>query len=265
MNLIHPLLGALATLSAASCTAPITRGSEPVNEAPASAQEVSWQTIGESRQGRPVRAATLGRGGARVALITGIHGDEQEGLRHLDDVIELVARSPRSVRLIADANPDGTAAHTRGTSTGVDPNRNWPASNFKVSRRNGPAPLSEPAIAAVHGELVAFAPELVIVLHSARSGPFVNYDGPAEREAETFRRGAGGPWTVQPSMGYPTPGSLGTWMGIDRGVPILTIEFARGASAADSLPALLGGLSAVLGLAPAPSSTDSESTGFVVR
>ena len=26
------------------------------------------------------------------------------------------------------------------------------------------------------------------------------------------------------SIGYPTPGSLGSWAGIDRGIPIITLE-----------------------------------------
>lgn len=233
----------LAAAFATSCAAPsrsAIQSAEPARVAS------TWQTIGTSAMGRDVRAIDLGRGGPRVCVIAGIHGDEQEGLRHLPDVVDLLRDVPWTVRLIEDASPDGTALGTRGTASGVDPNRNWPASNFETSARNGPRPLSEPEIAAVHRDLVRFDPELVIVLHSARSGPFVNFDGPAEAYAEQFSRGAGQPWRVQPSMGYPTPGSLGTWMGIDRQVPILTIEFARGAPAEETGPALLGGLRAVL-------------------
>lgn len=36
------------------------------------------------------------------------------------------------------------------------------------------------------------------------------------------------PWRIVADMGYATPGSLGTFMGIDRNIPILTIEFRRG-------------------------------------
>lgn len=224
-----------------------------------------WETIGESGQGRAVRAMDLGRGGPRVAVIAGIHGDEQEGLRHLDEVVELLAEVPWRVRLVEDACPDGTAARSRTTPDGVDPNRNWPASNFEASARCGPRPLSEPSVAAVHRELLRFEPELVVVLHSARSGPFVNYDGPAAAYAERFRRGAGSGWRVQPSMGYPTPGSLGTWMGVDRGVPILTIEFARGSEAAATGPALLGGLGELLGAGVARAEAERPRSEFVVR
>lgn len=227
------------------CAAP-QQGSPALPAGSQRGAPVSWQAIGESAQGRPVRATDLGLGGRRVALIAGIHGDEQEGLRHLPEVIELLRDAPWNVRLIEDASPDGTAARSRNTASGVDPNRNWPADNFRPSPRTGPRALSEPEIAAVHADLVRTEPELVIVLHSARSGPFVNFDGPAEAEAALFRAGAGDPWRVQASMGYPTPGSLGSWMGIDSGVPILTIEFQRGSGPEETGPALLGGLKGVL-------------------
>ena len=215
-----------------------------------------WEPIGTSREGRPVRAMNLGAvdrsvgdrsaKARRVTVIAGIHGDEQEGLRHLPEIIELLKDAPWDVRLIENASPDGAAAESRTTSTGVDPNRNWPSDNFRPSRRNGPRALSEPEIAAVHGDLLRSKPDLVIVLHSARSGPFVNFDGPAADEAHRFRAGAGNPWRVQPSMGYPTPGSLGSWVGVDWGVPILTIEFRRGSGPEESGPALLRGLRSVL-------------------
>ena len=35
-------------------------------------------------------------------------------------------------------------------------------------------------------------------------------------------------WPVRPQIGYPTPGSLGSWLGIDRGIPILTLELPAG-------------------------------------
>jgi len=245
---------AVAALAAvlAGCAQTPTRSSvaEPV-----SMQSGSWRVIGESRQGRPVRAIDLGTGGPRVALIAGIHGNEQEGLRHLDELLDVLAPLPARVRVYEDANPDGTAANKRGTSTGVDPNRNWPASNFRTDPRDQTSPLSEPAVAAVHGDLVAFDPQLVIVLHSTARGPFVNFDGPGAGFAERFAFAARAPWTVKPSMGYPTPGSIGSWMGVDRMVPILTIEFRRGCPPGESGPPLMSGVSAILRDGPVPAAT----------
>lgn len=246
---IAPLLAVCATF--ASCAPLITKHTLPVKEPrEVEARSTPWETIGESLGGRAVRAKTVGLGGKRIALIAGIHGDEQEGLRHLDEVMPILGSARATIRVIEDCNPDGTAAHRRTTSSGVDPNRNWPARSFRRDPRNGPDPLSEPAVAAAHADLVRFRPELIVVLHSARSGPFVNYDGPAEAEAATFARGAG--WKVKPSMGYPTPGSIGSYFGIDQRVPILTIEFKRGDVRANTGPALDRGLRSLLGVAAAP-------------
>ena len=34
-------------------------------------------------------------------------------------------------------------------------------------------------------------------------------------------------YPVTATMGYPTPGSLGSWAGIDRQIPIVTLELPR--------------------------------------
>jgi len=39
--------------------------------------------------------------------------------------------------------------------------------------------------------------------------------------------GASG-WPVRADIGYPTPGSLGSWLGLDRGLPVLTLELPPG-------------------------------------
>ena len=146
--------------------------------------------------------------------------------------------------MIEDVNPDGSAVNRRTTNAGVDPNRNWPSDNFIPHERHGDAALSEPGVAATHAALSEFDPDLVVVLHSTDRGPFVNFDGPAEAHAQLFAGAAG--WRVVPSMGYPTPGSLGSYMGVDRGIPILTIEFDRGSDPASSGPALSRGIEAIL-------------------
>jgi len=66
--------------------------------------------------------------------------------------------------------------------------------------------------------------EAVVAVHA----PFacVNYDGPAAAWAEAVSTACG--WPVRPQIGYPTPGSLGSWLGIDRGIPILTLELPGG-------------------------------------
>jgi len=56
---------------------------------------------------------------------------------------------------------------------------------------------------------------------------FINFDGPAQALAERFSALSGYP--VVPSDGFhPTPGSLGSWVGIGMQQPILTLEHERG-------------------------------------
>lgn len=218
----------------------------------------SWEPIDRSSEGRLIEAVTIAPSDAgadppRVLIIGSIHGNEPEGLPAIAPLVAALqaaganAALGASVRVIRDLNPDATVAASRTNSRGVDLNRNFPASNFSPAPDRGPAPLSEPESRALARELETFRPDLVIVFHSIRSGPFVNYDGPAATLAEAFvaaTRRSDPRWRVEPSMGYPTPGSLGTFVGIDRRIPILTVEFRRGH---DAEAARRAGVDGVLG------------------
>ena len=203
--------------------------------------------LSRSREDRPLIARTYGSGAPRVYLIAGIHGNEREGApvaAHWSHELE-TGRVPGTWRLLEDLNPDGSALRRRGNAAGVDLNRNWPARNFAPARAHGRHPLSEPECAAAHDDILAFAPDLLVVFHSTAEGPFVNYDGPAEAYARAFAAAAG--WPIQKDIGYPTPGSLGSWAGVDRGLPILTLEFRRGSRAPEEHRCALAGLRALVG------------------
>lgn len=199
-------------------------------------------------EGRPLLVAQSGAGPLRVYIVGGIHGDETEGRSALESVkAQRIAGA--TVRILRDLNPDGTAANRRENARAIDLNRNWPASNFQPGSSGGDAPLSEPESRALHQDLQAFGPDVVVVLHSSPTGPMVNFDGPAEALASAFvgaARPADPNWYVLSDMGYPTPGSLGSWLGVDRRVPILTIEFGRGQDEAVAAWALRQGLAATV-------------------
>ncbi|MCP3915544.1 MAG: murein peptide amidase A [bacterium] len=225
-----------------------------------------WAPIGLSVERRPLVATSFGSGARRIYVIAGIHGDERAGGESVDPLSDLLAmeldRSAVSVRLLRDANPDGTAHRSRRNVRGVDLNRNWPARNFASHPARGEVPLSEPETAAVHADLLAFDPHVVVVLHAARNGPYVNFDGPARREAERFADAAAAvesAWHVQPDMGYATPGSLGSLVGVDLGVPILTIEFRRGQDPREAWPALRAGIRALIDAGQEAVDSDGES------
>ncbi|MBK7403060.1 MAG: DUF2817 domain-containing protein [Phycisphaerales bacterium] len=210
-----------------------------------------WEPVGRSVEGRPIEAVTLGSGARRVLLIGGIHGDEPEGGRTINAVAAYLGalRPDATIRIVRDLNPDGSAARTRTNARGVDLNRNWPARNFAPGGERGVAPLSEPETRILAAELEGFRPDLVLVCHAARNGPFVNFDGPAADLARSFAGAAARTdprWRVVADMGYPTPGSLGSLVGVDRSVPILTIEFSRGHDPDAAWLAMREGLTAVL-------------------
>jgi protein MpaA len=214
------------------------------------------KAIGRSVQGRPLLVHQSGRGPVRVYVVGGVHGDETEG-RSVLDSLGRQQRAGATLRVLRDLNPDGTAFNRRGNARGHDLNRNWPARNFQPGGTGGHAPLSEPETRALHQDLHGFKPHVVVVLHSMSQGPMVNYDGPAERFATAFAnaaRSVSPDWRVVPDMGYPTAGSLGSYLGVDQGVPVLTIEFRRGHDEAAAAEALWRGLSAVIRAAHAPTS-----------
>ncbi|MFG0282808.1 MAG: M14 family zinc carboxypeptidase [Phycisphaerales bacterium JB039] len=220
--------------------------------ASARASDQSWRSIGQSLEGRDLEAATFGHGPRRFYIIGGVHGTETEGqavIAALASGLAGALASGATVRIVRDMNPDGAAAGRRGSAAGVDLNRNWPARNFRPSRSGGPAPLSEPETQAVHADIAAFGPDLIFVFHSIGSGPLVNYDGPASEAAAVFATAAAEidpRWRIVPDMGYPTPGSLGSYYGVDQQIPILTIEMKRGDDSTEATRAALAGLEAVL-------------------
>lgn len=249
----------LLLLALGACAAPapeaVPVGPEPEVQAAAGGGPLAgqWHEIGRSFEGRSIEAATYGSGDQRVYVIGGIHGDERTGLEALPELRGRLAQDGWAgrclVRLVRDANPDGSAERTRANARGVDLNRNFPASNFRQRLGHGAEPLSEPETTSLLEDLRAFDPHLVVVFHAAGKGPFVNFDGPAHGAAARFVEAArriDARWRVEPDMGYPTPGSLGSLLGVDEGLPVLTIEFLRGASGEGGLPDLEAGLGAVL-------------------
>lgn len=198
-----------------------------------------WQEAGRSVEGRPIETIRLGTGSDRVLLIGSVHGNEDEGVELVERFVEHLQQNPsllrgRTVLVVRDANPDGNAAGTRTNANGVDLNRNFPASNWKGLSKNGrPAsgeyPQSEPETRLIVELVESFNPHRIVVVHSTGGGKaMVNYDGPAAELARAMARKNG--YEVTDYIGYPTPGSFGSYAGIDRNLPIITLELRRGQS-----------------------------------
>ena len=204
----------------------------PVDSGPTLPPE-AWEVLGYSHEGRPLRVRRLGHGPRRVIWIGGIHGNEREGAVATAELPVAFARVPGALEqvtltIVEDLNPDGTAGNRRGNARGVDLNRNYPATNYLPGPSFGSRPLDQPEARALHDLVLAERPHLVIVAHSWRGDHFINFDGPALELAELFAERSG--YRVKPSDRIaPTPGSLGSWIGRTLDVPILTLEYERGA------------------------------------
>jgi murein peptide amidase A len=213
-------------------------------------QSVRGQTISMTVLRAGPTAADDARDG--VLVIGGVHGNEPTGVDVARALLAELTATPhlaggRTVAVLVNANPDGYASGTRANANGVDVNRNFPAANFKRSWRRGGGrePASEPETRAVLAAIERVRPALIISIHAMDSGRQCNnYDGPAEAVARLMHRHNGYPAT--PTIGYPTPGSLGSYAGIDQQIPTITLELPRGLSGArawtDNRAALLAAI-----------------------
>jgi protein MpaA len=187
-----------------------------------------------SVQGRPILAHV--RGGAStptVLALGGVHGDEPKSVTVARRLIELLDADPHTASgarwvVIPVVNPDGYARRRRRNARQVDINRNFPTETWKESAKRsrmfgGTAPASEPETRAVIEATLRYRPARIVSIHSIdQSRHCNNYDGPGRAVARLMARFNGYP--VVPSMGYPTPGSLGTWAGVERDIPTITLE-----------------------------------------
>jgi len=190
------------------------------------------RTIGHSVEGRPIVCEAFGNDGDVVLIMASIHGNEPAGTPLLERLGEELARRrdllrDRRILLIPIANPDGYAEHTRGNANGVDVNRNFAAGNWRTRRANGPAPLSEPESGAIERLIIEERPARIISIHQPLA--CIDYDGPAAELARIMADSTGLP--VRKLGGR--PGSLGSWAGLDCGIPIITLELPRSAGRLD--------------------------------
>ncbi|MBI5472904.1 MAG: murein peptide amidase A [Ignavibacteriae bacterium] len=189
-----------------------------------------WKVLGSSAEGQPIYYNECGTGDSVVLVFGCFHGDEQEGGQLVIRLAELVnlqrADSLKNrIVFVPIVNPDGVAQRTRTNANGVDINRNFPTKNWSAEATEkrytpGPSPASEPETRLVMDLLERYKPALIITVHTALH--VINYDGPAKEIAERMAKHNG--YRVSASIGYPTPGSFGTYAGVERNIPTITLE-----------------------------------------
>lgn len=209
------------------------------NLKPAQCDAVQLRDMGaRSVQGRSIwgRDITQGEGRLRVLVLGGIHGDEMSSVATVFHWINFAAQPSADLpmgaqwRFIPALNPDGLFAHPsrRVNANGVDLNRNFPTPNWERDARNywevrtqrdprrwpGRRPLSEPESRFLNEQLASFKPNLIVSVHA----PFglLDFDGPSEPPRRLGR-------LYLDQVGV-YPGSLGNYGGIQKRVPVVTVE-----------------------------------------
>jgi murein peptide amidase A len=198
---------------------------------PLSANPIRHETLlGYSALGRPIREFQFGSGSDVIVILGGMEGDEAVGSYVVDRLIaDLKARPQRAdgieAVLVPRLNPDGLAQNTRTNARGVDINRNFPTRDWGRQAMQGrfypgPRPASEPETQLIVRLIAELHPCRIITVHA----PFhqLNIDGPAlalARVMRTFDH-----YRITTYIGYPTPGSLGTYAGKERHIPTVTLE-----------------------------------------
>ena len=170
----------------------------------------------------------IGNGNAEVLIVGVFHGDEPQGKYLIDEY--LTQQKAVHTLFIPCLNPDGMRLNTRTNANGVDLNRNFPTKNWgqdtSLAGNNpkdyfgGKSPASEIETRFLIDVIEEYKPSIILTLHAPYK--IVNYDGPAREIAQKISDIIKYP--IEESIGYPTPGSFGTWAGIERNIPVITLE-----------------------------------------
>ena len=190
-------------------------------------------TYGRSALGIPLEVWRPA-GPCTLLVFAAIHGEEPETAFALSRALRQLAEPSPHCALVVAANPDGVIRGTRGNARGVDLNRNFPTADWRpqpVAHRStlddppdvllspGAGPGSEPETQALIALVKNLTPKAVIALHA----PLACID-----DANQSRLGR---WLAHETsmplvkdVGYPTPGSFGTW-GAEQGLAVITYEF----------------------------------------
>ena len=171
MRLTTAILGTLLALTLSVALAPTSYADAVIGK----------RKLGESVQGRAIRAWHLGEPGKRkVVLIATMHGNEpapRQVLTRLRD-----GRKIQGIDLwvVPVYNPDGLAHHTRKNAHGVDLNRNFPYhwADLDGNYESGRRAASEPETRVMMRFLRDIRPAYVLSFHQPLNAVDIHVDRP---------------------------------------------------------------------------------------
>lgn len=185
---------------------------------------------GSSLEGHPIDVfKTDIKASKYLYLIGGVHGDEVEGVYVLKELFQWL-KNEHSLKdmpmvVIPILNVDGYKNQTRVNAHLVDLNRNLPTKDWTNSAKEprynpGPKPLSEPENQFLVKLLDKYKPGFIMSFHTWK--PVLNYNGECKDIADFLS--LYNKYETASDIGYPTPGSLGTFAVEKYHAPVLTFE-----------------------------------------
>jgi murein peptide amidase A len=219
--------------------APVPRAADGLTDGAYMEQfaHIPWREVGRSVENRPIYVAEFGRGEDVTLLFSCFHGGERSTPRFAFEFAHLLHSDPsliaegKRVVIVPILNPDGFVRGTRNNARNVDLNRNYPTSNWgeqPEGRRQvdfGPAPASEPETQTVLRLMAEVRPTKILSVHQPLHCN--NPDGPAGMPLARLM-GEYNRYPIEPDIGFPTPGSYGTYAGKELGIPMVTLELPPG-------------------------------------
>ena len=160
------------------------------------------------------------------------HGEEPQGNFLIKKFMEEIENNKLSFKnnlyFIPCLNPDGMNLKQRGNKNNVDLNRNFPAKNYEVTTFDDGTTSGTSAASEIETQFMVklieqYKFDVILSFHA----PFeiVNFDGPAFDIANKISKITNYP--VQSDIGYSTPGSFGTFCGVEKNIPVITLEVSK--------------------------------------
>ena len=162
-----------------------------------------------------------------VLVVGVIHGDEPIGEFLIEEFLKNKTRTTKNNLFYI---PRLNFSNERKNSSNVDINRNFPSKNWELTKKEdnyfgGFEPNSEIETKFLVNLTNEIKFDAIITIHTPYK--IINYDGvnnpitlPLAKKISAFLN-----YPIEADIGYATPGSMGTYFGVERNIPIITIEW----------------------------------------